>query len=199
MGDFAADAVGLLEALGIARAYVVGHSMGAAIALQMGADHPARVAGLAMLGAFSDFAANPAAVELAAEVKQFAEPVDPAFARAFQESTCAGAIAEGFLDMAIGESLKVSAHVWRHAANGMMASNLPDAARRCARPALIVWGERDAFCSRADQIALRARCGSSRMLTLAGVGHAVHWERPAEVAAALVAFVSELDGARFAA
>ncbi len=41
--------VGLMAQLGIARALVVGHSLGGALALALAVDHPARVAGLALL------------------------------------------------------------------------------------------------------------------------------------------------------
>jgi pimeloyl-ACP methyl ester carboxylesterase len=49
MTDHAADAVGLLDQLGIDRAHVVGHSSGAAIALETAATEPARVRSLALL------------------------------------------------------------------------------------------------------------------------------------------------------
>ena len=46
LSDMADDAVGLLDALGIDRAHVVGMSMGGMIAQQMTIDHPERVASL---------------------------------------------------------------------------------------------------------------------------------------------------------
>lgn len=44
--DMARDAIGILDALGIARAHVVGRSMAGAIALVLGVDYPDRVASL---------------------------------------------------------------------------------------------------------------------------------------------------------
>ena len=44
-----ADAVGVLDALGIAKAHVIGHDFGAAVGWQLGARHPDRVATLTIL------------------------------------------------------------------------------------------------------------------------------------------------------
>ena len=46
VADHAADAAALLDHLGIARAHVVGHSSGAAVAAQLALDEPDRVATL---------------------------------------------------------------------------------------------------------------------------------------------------------
>jgi pimeloyl-ACP methyl ester carboxylesterase len=43
VGELAADALGILDALGIERAHVVGHDWGAAVAWQVGCRHPSRV------------------------------------------------------------------------------------------------------------------------------------------------------------
>ena len=49
IADHASDAAALLEALGITRAHVAGHSSGAAVALQFALDYPERLHSLALL------------------------------------------------------------------------------------------------------------------------------------------------------
>src|SRR5207253_620362 len=48
--DLVADAIGLLDAFGLARAHVVGRSMGGGIAMLAALDYPHRVASLTLIG-----------------------------------------------------------------------------------------------------------------------------------------------------
>jgi pimeloyl-ACP methyl ester carboxylesterase len=79
--DLVADAVGVLDAFGIARAHVAGISMGGGIAQLVALDHPARVASLALFstspgGAGSDNPdLPPMSDQLAASFRQ--PPPDP--------------------------------------------------------------------------------------------------------------------------
>jgi pimeloyl-ACP methyl ester carboxylesterase len=77
--DQAADAQGLLEELDIERAHVVGHSYGAAIALQLAADAPQVVHTLTLLEAPSVM------VPTAAQVVQAMEPIGQRFASGDKE------------------------------------------------------------------------------------------------------------------
>ncbi len=199
MRDIAGDVAGFMDAVGIERAVLVAHSMSTAIALQTAAHYPERVAGLALIGAFGHLRGTAAMNELHDAVFDFGDNCGGEFALAFQESTLANMIPQSFLDTAVSETLRMPGHAWRGAVQGMIDFEPCDAAKRCQAPAAIIWGERDACCPRSDQHDLRAALPSSRLFTLPGVGHAVHWERPAEVASMLCAFVAELDSTSVAA
>lgn len=188
----AEDAAAALDALGAPQAIVVGHSMGAAVATLLAAAHPERVAGLVLMGAFADMR-TPEVEGLAADVAQLTDPVDRAFVEAFQRSTLSAPVSEAFLAMVVAESLKLPARVWRALCEGFLACDLPAALRRVQAPTLVLWGDRDGFCARADQEAICAAIPGARLSVHAGANHALHWERPAAIAADIVAFVERTD------
>ena len=63
VGDYAVDVVAFLDAVGIERAVVVGHSMGGAIALTMALDSPERVTGLVLIATGARLRVAPAILE----------------------------------------------------------------------------------------------------------------------------------------
>ena len=191
--DFAGDVAAFADALGLGPAVVVGHSMGCTNAMRFAIDHPERVRGLVLAGSFASYRDNPAAVELwKSSVSRLADPIDPAFVREFQESTLAQPIPPAYLDTAVQESLKVPARVWRAAFEGFFEEDVASDLGRIAAPTLIVWGARDALCSRRDEDVLLAAIAGSRLLVYESAGHALHWEEPERFAADLLAFVESL-------
>jgi pimeloyl-ACP methyl ester carboxylesterase len=192
--DFAADIPAFLDALGVERAIIVGHSLGAAVALEAAANHPERVAATVLIGGFAGFREKPDVIALIETVNQLSDPVDEAFVREFQQGTVAAPNLR-FIDVAVSESLRCPARVWRAIGSGLLSADPLAAASRCRAPAALLWGDRDNFVPRADQIALRDALPSSRFFTLAGAGHAPHWERTADTAHLLIAFIAEIEGA----
>ena len=88
--DYAADVSAFLDAAGIERAVVVGHSMGATNAQRLAIDRPERVRGLVLAGSFASYRDNPMVTEFwDSAVSRLEDPIDPAFVRGFQESTLA--------------------------------------------------------------------------------------------------------------
>ena len=88
-----------------------------------------------------------------------------------------------FLDTAIQESLKVPARVWRAAFEGFLEDDVARDLGVMTAPTLIVWGDRDSFCRREDQDALRAALPHARFVVYEKAGHALHWEEPERFAA----------------
>lgn len=186
--DHARDVDAFMEAVGLSSAVILGHSMGSAVALRLALDAPSRVRRLVLMGADPSWRTNAEAEEFARAVATLSDPVSPAFARAFQESTIAMPVPDQLLETAIAESLRVPARVWKAATAGLRAFDASGVLRQITAPTLVIWGDRDAFARRRHQEVLTAGIAGARLVTYEGVGHAVHWEQPQRVAADVAAF-----------
>jgi pimeloyl-ACP methyl ester carboxylesterase len=188
MSELAGDVVELLDQLAIPRAVVAGHSLGAAVALRMAAEHASRVAGLVLAGAFARTAGNAGLAELDELVDELADPVPRAVAEEFQVSTLGGPVDPEFLRMVVDETTKVPARVWRVATRGLLDADHAAGLTSITAPTVVLWGDRDELALRSDQDALCAAIPGARLLVRPGAGHALHWEQP-ELFAAVCADV----------
>jgi pimeloyl-ACP methyl ester carboxylesterase/tetratricopeptide (TPR) repeat protein len=188
--DFVDDAVALLDALGLPRATVVGHSMGSFIAQRIAIDHPERVNRLVLVGSGATTRSK-AVTEFNDVVQQLKDPVDSAFVRDFQVSTAFKPLPPAFLARAVGESMKVPARVWRDVLGGLIVGDAKSELGRIHAPTLVVWGERDALWVRSEQDELVRQIAGSRLVTYPEIGHAPHWEDPARFLADLETFLDE--------
>ena len=194
--EFAADLAAFTDVLGLGPAVIVGHSMGSTNAMRFAIDHPERTRGLVLIGAFASYRANQTLVEFwEADISRLRDPIAPAFAREFQESTLARPVPPAFLDMVVRESLKAPARVWRGAFAGLFEDDFAAELGEIVAPTVAFWGDRDAFAHRADQDALVAGIPGARLVGYEGTGHAPHWEEPERFAADLTAFVTALADA----
>lgn len=195
--DLSEDVRAFMDALHLTEAVIVGHSMGSMVAQRFAVDHPERVAGLVLLGAFRTLHRSPVVQEFwDSAVSTLEDPVDPAFVREFQVSTLAREVPSELLAVAVDESLQVPARVWRDTFRGFLET--PDFSAELTRvqaPTLIVWGDCDSYASAADQEALSAALPGARLLIYRGGGHTFHWEDPSRVADDLVAFLYERPAA----
>lgn len=195
LADFATDVRDLLDELSIESALVVGHSLGASVALRFGCDHPERALGLALLGAFADCRDNPAVLELQAQLARLGDPVDTGFLRDFQLATLARPIRAELLEQLVQESRALPVHAWRAIVAGLLSAEGGVPLSRLRVPTLLLWGDRDAFVPRGDQERLLAALPAARLLTFPGGGHSLHWEDPDESARELAAFAAQLQQA----
>jgi non-heme chloroperoxidase len=186
----AADVVGFMDSLEIEAALIAGHSMGSLVAQRFAIDYPRRTRGLVLLGAFMTLKGNPGAAALWQEsVAALEDPVDPGFARQFQQSTLARSVPSDLFETIVEESLKVPAHVWWSALRNLLDTDFSKELTKIAAPTLILWGNKDGFCSWREQEALKAAIAGAGLITYPGTGHAPHWEEPRKAAADIAAFV----------
>lgn len=188
--DFAADVDGLMEALGIERATVVGHSMGSFVAQTVAIEYPERVEKLVLIGS-ATVAGNEGVLGLRDAVQTLTDPVPYEFAYEFQASTVFHPVPDAFLQSAVGESLKLPAQVWKDVLDGLIATQNADRLDEIQAPTLVIWGEQDAIFPRAEQDALIAAIPNATLSVYPATGHAPHWERPREFARELEKFVKK--------
>jgi pimeloyl-ACP methyl ester carboxylesterase len=192
MDDYARDILALMDRLSIERAVVVGHSMGSLIAQRVAILQPERVIGLMLIGSVSTFSRHPDLNELLTFLQTLEDPIDPEFVREFQEGMFVREPAPGLLDALIGESIQAPVATWQAAMAGIMAFDSSAELARISAPTVIVWGDQDDLCSRAEQEILLAGIPNSRLSVYRGEGHVVNWEKPEAIAAELVDLASRV-------
>lgn len=191
--DLAADVARLLDTLGLRRAVVVGHSMGAMVAHRFAVDYPTQTAGLVLAGSFASLWRHPQiGMFYESTIAVLTDPIDAAFAREWQVSNLARPIDPLFLDTAVAETLKVPARVWKATFGGFL--DTPDCLPELTQlrvPTLLAWGDRDTYATRTDQDQLLAALPGATLRSYDGAGHALHWEDPATFTADLVDWYRE--------
>lgn len=176
--DFAADVVAFLDAMGVQRATLVGHSMGSFIARQVALEYPERVEALVLVGSAPTVAGNEVALWLKSAVDAQPDPVDPAFIHEFQASTFYRPIPASYLDTLVSESGKLPARVWRAALDGLIAEDHSARLGDISVPTLVVSGDQDGFFSVAEGQALATAIPNATFLLYEGTGHGLHAEQP---------------------
>jgi non-heme chloroperoxidase len=175
MDAMARDVIGLMDALAVPAATLVGHSMGSFVARRAAALAPDRITRLVLVaaGLRSD---NDVLLDVQRGANAQGDPVDPMFVREFQLSTVCKPVPDEFLDTVVAESLRLDAATWKEMFAGLIAYE--PAESRIHVPVSIIGGDADAVFAVHEQRALEASIGGARLRLLQGIGHAPHWEVP---------------------
>ncbi|HEX6728434.1 MAG TPA: alpha/beta hydrolase [Pyrinomonadaceae bacterium] len=187
--DFAADVIAFMNAKGLKKATVVGHSMGSFVAQHVAIMAPERVEKLVLVGS-APAVKNEVVLQLQRDVSMLTDPVSPKFVREFQTGVVSKPVPDEFMDRVIQESLKVPARVWRDTMAGMLASNAKVDLSKITAPTLIIWGDRETvFPKRSEQDALHKAIPNATLKVYPATGHCPNWEEPNQFAKDLNDFI----------
>jgi pimeloyl-ACP methyl ester carboxylesterase len=190
MRALAADVVAFMDAKGLKKAAIVGHSMGSFVAQQVALAAPNRVTHLVLISSTTTPRNIVGIGELERAVNSLSDPVSAVFVRDFQYSTVQQPVPAEFMERAIEESLKLPARVWRSLMSGLLATDTASGLASHRIPTLLIWGDRDAGFPRSEQDALVAMLPGTILEVYPGTGHAPHWEQPDRLAKDLERFLS---------
>ncbi|HEX8664175.1 MAG TPA: alpha/beta hydrolase [Beijerinckiaceae bacterium] len=208
IGRLAADVVGLADALGRERFFLVGHDWGGMVAWRVAARHPDRVERLAILNAphpraFGPYARHhPGQALRSAYVGFFQLPFIPEAAlraggfallrQALLRSSRPGAFTPEDLaryEAAWREPGALTAMLnWYRAIRLRPARDGDEGRIRC--PTLVIWGRRDSALESGLAEASAALCDDARIVWHDNATHWVQHEEPEAVSAALAGFLA---------
>jgi len=190
--DYAKDVIDVMDALGIKKAPIVGHSMGTFIAQEIALQNPELVSHLCLI-ASAVTADNDVLCGLTSTTAELTDPVPREFAHEFQAGTCANPLGPGMsLEKIVDESMLLPANVWHQALLGLISYRPktiePDLSSiKC--PTLIMWGDKDEIFLGDEQLRLQSKIKGSMRSDYTDVGHGLQWEKPQETMAELTAFL----------
>ncbi|MHC1725977.1 MAG: alpha/beta fold hydrolase [Syntrophobacteraceae bacterium] len=183
---FAEDLLAFVDALGLEKANIVGHSMGSFVGQLFASRFPDRVGRLILIGSASSTTDNANLRELKRFIDSLVAPIDRNFVADFQETT--GPTPKEFMEIIISESMKVPARIWKAVLSELPEIDHGPILRRIYAPTLIAWGNQDGIFARRDQESLLNALPESNLKEYEA-GHNIHWERPEEFAADLEEFL----------
>jgi pimeloyl-ACP methyl ester carboxylesterase len=187
IADMADWTAALLDAAGVTKARLVGHSMGSLIALETAARHPAKVSALGLIGTADTMTVGPDLLKAAEANDHAAIDMVSIWGLGFA-AELGGSLAPG-LWMHFGAE-----RVLEQCKPGVLFNDLSacnsyqnalTAAAQVSVPTTLILGERDMMTPARAGKALAAALPNSRIVVLSGAGHMMMAERPDELLAAL--------------
>lgn len=187
--SLARDIAGFMEAKGIARADVAGHSLGSLAAVTLAALQPDRVRRLVLISTAIEMPAAPTEW-LWANVPGLPDPIDPdsQFMRDWYWNP--NPVPADFIDRERAESAATPRQTWTGVLESLTIMDLGKLAPRVTQPTLILWGDQDSLFDAASQEAVKAAYPRAEYQTYPGFGHNMFWETPRTVAERINAFLA---------
>lgn len=193
--QFADDAYGLLDHLGITRAHLVGYSMGGRVAQDMAARRPERVGGLVLAAS----AAKPNALNVyslqagAYLYRTFGPEAASAFGPliSYTHAYFAEHLPELVARLGKAQVDPMPLHAYEGHVRAIEAHDTTPMLGKITAPTLVLMGEHEWLNPRADADIMLDGIKDSRLSVLPGGGHGFLWETPAAFNRAVLDFLAE--------
>ncbi len=161
-----------MEAVGLRRAHLVGHSMGGYLSVRLAASRPELVRRLVLVA--------PAGVPTERSMLGHLVPL----------LLAARYATPAFMPVLVRDALRTGPITLWRAARGLLAEDVRGDLRNIEAPTLLVWGENDPLIPPAVGDLLREEIPDSHLLLLQRAGHVPMFDQPKEFDAALLAFLA---------
>ncbi len=196
--DFAYDIKLLLDAIGVRKADIAGHSLGSIIAQTFAEYWPDRTAHVVLIsstgGTPPGAAKRAPQFDFAAEIRKLEEPIeaDSPFMMAWWDSPTP--VDPDFIRRQRKDAAAIPLRVWLAVLDqGLRAddayADLQGTLPRLKAPTLLIWGSKDPIMEEAARRSLRDGLPHARVKIFDGLGHNPFWEDPRGVAGAVDAFL----------
>jgi pimeloyl-ACP methyl ester carboxylesterase len=197
--DFAYDLKLLLDALGMSRADLVGHSLGSVVAQTFAEFWPERTGRVVLVsstaGPRPGAPARKPAFDYATQIRQLKEPLDPdsPFMVAWWSSPTP--VDPEFIRRQRQDSAAIPLRVWLavldQGVDPMLdGRDLQKTLPRLTAPTLLVWGSKDPIMDEDARISLREGLPHAQVKIFEGLGHNPFWEDPQACADLINKFLS---------
>ena len=188
---FADDARLFLDALGVERAAVAGHSMGSMVAIAMAAEHPQLVSKVVLIGSTALVPVK-RGDWLFDQVAALKAPLDPSsqFMRDWHPANQPTPVDAAFAKAVFDELLVIPLHVWRSVMRELAYVPVGRHAADVKAPVLILSGGKDPLFPAEHHASLLKTFQGAQAHVFPDLGHNPNWERPDLIAAAIGRFLS---------
>ena len=192
MADLANDAALFLDAMGVAKADVIGHSLGSLAAQLLAAQHPDKVDRLVLISSTTGIGGGPGSW-LWDNILLLTAPIDPNSQFMKDWYTNPNPVDEDYITRERTESAAVPLHVWRGVLWATVVDDLTLIAPLVKSPVLVLWGEKDGFFDLTHQEKLEKAYPDAEFQIFREAGHNMFWEFPDKAAKVINDFLDAPD------
>lgn len=177
-----------LDALGLYQAVFVGHSMGSAVALMLGLEHPERALGLVLVGSGAQLPVNSALLEEASNPATYPNAVELVVKWSFSPDT-----PDNLTELARRRMMETRQSVFYCDLLACNTFDVKDHLEIIKCPVLIICGEHDRMTPVRTAQYLATVIPGAQLEIVPGAGHMVMLERPEVVASHISDFMAQIQ------